>query len=398
MDLGQMEALNRTAQRYDISKSPKNDDLRDDLRNAKAHFKEATEALKAGDYKKAEQHLRQLGFPVTEKLDSASAATAILLGVPVREGKDGAWSLKQEVRWGKGGFQPFNDLNGFAANAIMINRMSGAPGGVSNPPTEAQATQYMRDLANPANGKTPAAKDILQAASEITGGMIMHYSSAGRPNPTYGDNPNRHAFYKDAGGKVHEFGSMDDAVKAAKAGTPPLPKGEKIIPVIARSPDEWSDIASPGTRAGRYIGDCESKLYVQTRLLTEAGFTSLGSVNVDHGNDGHMLGAFKAPDGTVWITSNEEFVQVKPSDASKGVTQADLDAKVREVTAELYHVEPNFKGELDLSDFKFASAATANLKGASPTPADSIRRSTELNAMGLSEALIPAAKDASPKP
>ena len=65
--------------------------------------------------------------------------------------------------------------------------------------------------------------------------------------------------------------------------------------MIARSPDQWSDVTSQGApRAGRYIGDCESKVYMQTRLLTAAGFTSLGSVDVQHGGGiGHMLGVFR---------------------------------------------------------------------------------------------------------
>lgn len=296
------------------------------------------------------------------------------------------------VNWGAHGNQPLNDLNGYIANAIMINRMAQAPGGVSNPPTETQATQYMRDLAHPPKGKpsvTP--QQIMQAASEITNGMIIHYSSAGKPNPTYGNNPNQHAVYKDSSGQTHEFNSVDEAKKAAKAGSPPLGKGEQIHPLVARSPDEWRDIISPGQRAGRYVGDCESKVFVQTRMLSAAGFTSLGSVDVQHKDNGHMFGVFKAPDGTIWVTSNEEFKQVKPSMGATSVTQADLDNTLREMTAELYHVDPNFKGELDLSDFKFAAAATANLKGTNPQPTDSIRRSTELNMMGRTEPLIPTA-------
>lgn len=229
----------------------------------------------------------------------------------------------------------------------------------------------------------------MQAASEITGGMIMHYSSANHaPDPVYGDNPSPHVIYKDPQGQVHEFPSMADARKAARAGQPPIDSSRTFTTLHARSPDEWRDIQSQGTRAGRYIGDCESKVYLQARLLTEAGFKSLGSVDVQHGsNSGHMFGVFKAPDGTVWVTSNEEFRQVRPSDAKKGVSQADLDNTLKQMTAELYHVEPNFKGELDLSDFKFAAAATANLSGAN-APVDSIRRSSELNMMGRTEVLI----------
>ena len=141
-------------------------------------------------------------------------------------------------------------------------------------------------------------------------------------------------------------------------------------------------------RAGRYIGDCESKVYMQTRLLTEAGFTSLGSVDVQHGGGiGHMFGVFKAPDGTTWVTSNEEFRQVSPSDAKVGVTQADLDATLQTMTAELYHVQPNPRAYL--SGFRFSSAATANLPTTGNPPVNSIRRSTELGMMGRTEVLIP---------
>jgi hypothetical protein len=59
-----------------------------------------------------------------------------------------------------------------------------------------------------------------------------------------------------------------------------------------------------------------------------------------------MLGIFKAPDGTAWITSNEDFRQVSPSNAKAGVTQADLDANVRQMTGELYRTQ-------DLRGFRF---------------------------------------------
>jgi hypothetical protein len=388
MELGQLETLNTAAQRYNISKAPKDEDLQRDLGTAKLHLKAATEALRAGDYQKAAGHMRALGLPLPlkhsgEQMSEASAVTAILLGAPVKEGKKNGWSLEL----GKKGFQPLNDLNGFAANAIMINRLSVLPGGVSNPPSEAQATQYMRDFANPAKGPKPTPQQIMQAASEITNGMIIHYSSAGQANPAFGANPNPHVVYKGTDGKTHEFNSVADAQKAIKANNPPLGQGETIHALNARSPDTWSDIASPGSRAGRHVGDCESKVFVQTRLLTAAGFTSLGSVNVEHGDSGHMFGVLKARDGTIWITSNEEFKQVMPAKADNGVvTQEHLDYTLRNMTAEVYGVQPNYKGEFD--GIKIGAAATAKLKGADPA-IDSIRRSTEMTMMGKTEALIP---------
>lgn len=388
IDVAQMEAMNRRVQSFNVARSPVD---HQQLQDAQKHFQDATDALKAGDYKKAEAELGKLGFPLPAgggQLSTAAQTSAILLGsTPVHADRGGGWHT-DPVRWGARGNQALNDMNGFAANAKMINRLASAPGGVSNPPTEAQVTQYMRDMANPPKGKPqPTSQQVMQAASDITGGMIMHYSSAGRQDPVYDANPNQHAFYKDRAGKVHEFGSVADAQKAATAArasrSPDAPAG-RITQLNARSPDQWSDVTSQGTpRAGRYIGDCESKVYMQTRLLTSAGFKSVGSVDVQHaGGIGHMFGVFKAPDGTTWVTSNEDFRQVNPSNAKSGVTQADLDATVKQMTGELYHTQ-------DLRGFRFSSAATANLPSTGDPAVNSIRHSTELGMMRQTEVLIP---------
>jgi hypothetical protein len=385
IDVAQMEAINRRVQSFNVARSPV---PQQQLKDAQQHFQSATDALKAGDYKKAEAELSTLGFPLPAgrgPLGNAASVSPVLLGVPARA-QGGGWQTNAPS--GAAG-QAMKDVNGFAANAKMINRLASAPGGVSNPPTETQVTQYMRDLTNPPKGKPqPTSQQVMQAASDITGGMIMHYSSAGRQDPVYNANPNPHAFYKDRAGKVHEFGSVADAKKAATTAlahkSPDAPARRIITPLKTNSPDQWSDVTSQGTpRAGRYIGDCESKVYMQTRLLTAAGFKSLGSVDVQHGGGiGHMLGVFKAPDGTTWVTSNEDFRQVNPSNAKVGVTQADLDATVKQVTSEVYHGQ-------DPNGFRYSSAATANLPSTGDPAVDSIRRSTELNVMRRSEVLIP---------
>ena len=56
------------------------------------------------------------------------------------------------------------------------------------------------------------------------------------------------------------------------------------------------------------------------------------------------------------------------------VTQADLDANVRQMTGELYHTQ-------DLRGFRFSSAATGNLETTGDTAVDSIRHSTEMGMM-----------------
>ena len=385
LDVAQMEVLNRRVQAFKVAGSPVDPQ---DLKDGQKHFQSATDALKAGDYKKAESELSALGFPLPAgggQLSNAATVSAVLLGTPVRATGGGGWQMAP-VSVGARGNQALNDMNGYAANATMINRLAAAPGGVSNPPTEAQVTQYMRDLTNPPKGQPqPTAQQVMEASSEITNGMIMHYSSAGRGDPVYNANPTPRAFYKDTSGQIHDFASVADAQKAAQAKTPPIAPRTIITRMDTNSPDQWSDVSSQGApRAGRNIGDCESKLYVQTRLLTEAGFTSLGSVDVQHaGGIGHMFGAFKAPDGTTWVTSNEGFRQVTPSDAKVGVTQADLDATLQTMTADLYHVQRILNG------FTFSAAATANLPTTGNPPVDSIRRSTELGMMGRSEDLIP---------
>jgi len=388
IDVAQMEAMNRRVQSFNVARSPV---PQQQLKDAQKHFQDATDALKAGDYKKAEAELRTLGFPLSApggQVGNAATTSAILLGATQVQAQPGGGWKTGPISWGARGNQALNDVNGFAANAKMINRLASAPGGVSNPPTETQVTQYMRDIANPPKGKPqPTSQQVMQAASDITGGMIMHYSSAGRQDPVYNANPSPHAFYKDRAGKVHEFGSVTDAQKAATAAraskSPDAPAGG-ITRLNARSPDQWSDVTSQGApRAGRYIGDCESKVYMQTRLLTSAGFKSLGSIDVQHGGGiGHMYGVFKAPDGTTWVTSNEDFRQVNPSNAKTGVTQADLDATVKQMTGELYHTQ-------DLRGFRFSSAATAKLPTTGDPAVDSIRHSTELGMMRQTEGLIP---------
>jgi hypothetical protein len=71
---------------------------------------------------------------------------------------------------------------------------------------------------------------------------------------------------------------------------------------------------------------------------------------------------------------------VSPSNAKVGVTQADLDTTLKQMTGELYHTK-------SLSGYRFTSAATKNLQTGDPA-VDSIRRSSELGMMGKTEALI----------
>jgi hypothetical protein len=56
------------------------------------------------------------------------------------------------------------------------------------------------------------------------------------------------------------------------------------------------------------------------------------------------------------------------------VTQADLDANMRQMTGELYHTQ-------DLRGFRFSSAARANVETTGDPAVDSIHHSTEMGMM-----------------
>jgi hypothetical protein len=340
-----------------------------DVIEAQRGIAKATAALHRGDYATAAAEFEKLGFPLPldGQVSYAAGVTSHLLGVPTK--RDGT----VEMSWGKGGNQALNDLNGYAANARLMSRFSQVPG-VSNPPTEAQLMAYMKATPLALYKHPDPFTEIMKFASLVTEGTIAHYSVVpGRSDPVYGANPNPRFVDRDRAG-VHEFASYGEA---KQAGHP------RAGPLVANSPDQWSDITSIGMHGGRFVGDCESKLYLQTRLLTAAGFTSLGSIDVQrtNGATGHMLGVFKAADGSVWVTSNEDFKRVPGSGPKGAVTQADVDATARAMAGEIFGVPPDSKTML------FAAAATRNLTGPDAAT-DSLRRSTELSRLGRSDVLI----------
>ena len=102
IDVAQMEALNRRVQSFNVARSPVD---HQQLQDAQKHFQDATDALKAGDYKKAEGELRALGFPLPaagRQTSNATAISAILLGTPVHAQRGGGWQM-DPIRWGARG-------------------------------------------------------------------------------------------------------------------------------------------------------------------------------------------------------------------------------------------------------------------------------------------------------
>jgi hypothetical protein len=390
IDVARLERLNHTIQRYNVRRSAL---PADDVRAIQRQLQAATDAARRGDYAAMEQAFGQIGFPLpapgsTAQPTQQAAMVAAMLGATrATRTRDGGWQTGA-FRWGAHGDQSLNDVNSFAANAHMLNRLAGAGmTSASNPPTEAEALDFMRRVSRPnAAGVRPDAATVMTRASEVVDGSIIHYSSAGAQDPQYGANPNPRYFFRDHSGAPQVFDTAAQARQAAAQQHPPI---RTITRLNARSPDEWSDVTSIGTRSGRYIGDCESKLYLQQRLLSEAGFTSLGSVDVQppNGSIGHMLGAFRSPDGRVFVTSNETFREVTGTGRNGQVTQADLDAAIRDLTADVYHVKPNPSGVRDTSGFRF-SAARTDPNGGTGAPVTSIRRASENGMMRRTEPLL----------
>lgn len=378
-DMARMDRLSMTIRTFTPGNSPFPDA---ELIDAQRGIARATRALHDGDYKTAAAEFDKLGFPLPLSVDEMPTRTASLvahmLGLPTTRANG---TIGVEMKWGPHGSQLLNDLNGYAANARLMSRFAEVPG-VNNPPSEAQMMNFMK--AAPAVlallRHSDSTAEIMKLASEITEGMIAHYSETpGGTDPTYGVNPNPRFVARDPDGTVHDYASQ---AEAARDGHP------HATTMISRSPDEWSDIASVGRYAGRLIGDCESKLYLQTRLLTAAGFTSLGSVDVQPPiGTGHMLGVFKAPDGSVWVTSNQDFSRVHGSGPGGSVTQIDVEGALRDVTADVYHIAPDARGQRDTSRFVISVAATSNQSGPNAAT-DTLRRATELTRMGRSEAIV----------
>src|SRR5262249_58286347 len=93
LDVAQMEALNRRVQGFNVKGSPVD---HQQLKDGQKHFQDATDALKAGDYKKAERELSALGFPLPAaggQMSKSAATSAILLGTPRQAPPRGGWEM-----------------------------------------------------------------------------------------------------------------------------------------------------------------------------------------------------------------------------------------------------------------------------------------------------------------
>jgi hypothetical protein len=398
-DLAQLEALNTTIQGFTSTHVPESR-----MAPVRQHFQAAVDAARRGDYATAEREFRAAGVPLESSNPNSMIAAHMLGGSTATGTPTGTWAVGGYTT-GRGAPQALNDANGFAANASLMAAMQARTMTPHNPPTEAECLDYMRRVsapirpavpatpAVPASGTTPARPatpgtpavlpdpaTVVAAAGRVVDGSIIHYSSAGASDPIYGANPNPRVAYTPRGGTPTIYANETEARAAATASGDRHPRMTRLN---TRTPDAWSDTTSMGHRSGRSIGDCESKLYLQQRLLTAAGMTSLGSIDVQHGGGpGHMFGVFRSPEGRVFLTSNETAREVTHPGGGP-VTQADLDAAVRTMTADVYRRS----GPGDLAGFRFSGARTG-----SPADADaavlSIRRASENSMVRRSEDLL----------
>lgn len=374
-----LQDLERRANRYTNDPAVFSDT---DMARVRDNLSAARTATAAGDYEAAAEAYEQLGFPIddisnmSEPQSSRAWATMVMIGASNVTETDDGYQFGS-VRTGSGGNQQVNDLNGLAANAEMMHAMTDAGFQPDNPPTQAQAESYMRHVASQ-NPNNPQA--VMDAASMLTDGLQVHYSSAGQSDPNYGTDTNY--VFVDEQGERHSFDNQTEARAAAReAGVP----SSQIRGVRSRSPDSWSDAMSKGTRAGRTIGDCESKLCLQAHLLQAAGMEELGSINVGHGNaTGHMLGVARANDGSVFITSNEDSYAVNGTGPDGAVTNADIDRVAREAIRDVYGRESDDA----LRGFTFTSAPRRadTTEGAG---VQSMREAQENEIARISEDILP---------
>lgn len=345
--------------------------------DVQAQISRARTATQNGDYRTAEDAYRQLGYPVdvadmqnlpADQRDRALRTAAVLGRVNVTTNDDGSWQVSN-MQLGRGGDQTLNDLNGLAANAHMMAEMDRA--GVSpatNPPSEAEMDRYMQTVAAN-NPNDPQA--VADAAGTVVDGTFVHYSSAGRNNPTYGRDGRRYVFI-DSNGQRQSFDSQRAALDAARAdGTP----SSRVSAIETRVPNSRADAFRHGTRAGRTIGDCENKAYLYNRLLSSAGWTPVGAVNVQHGRSGHQLGVLRAPGGEVFVTSNQDNYRVQGTGPNGQVTQADLHGVSEQAIRDVYN-RPT--GSLDGFDFYYGREVST--PGAEPGT-EALRRASENRSM-----------------
>jgi hypothetical protein len=108
--------------------------------------------------------------------------------------------------------------------------------------------------------------------------------------------------------------------------------------------DAWADIIAPARRtvAGMHEADCESFARAAA-LLTEAlaadGFALLGYIEALGGKPtGHASAVIGAPDGSVWLSTNDELRQAPDRDSDGRTTHAEIMQAAAEIVGDVYNL------------------------------------------------------------
>ncbi len=221
---------------------------------------------------------------------------------------------------------------------------------VHDPPTRRELERYVRRVAEAAPAETRA-EEVAGAIMRAVRGSFVHYRNAGGADIDFGPNwPRRYLLLAPDSGVLTSGDPPRPLVlrdwvelQAYRAALPDA----TVVPIVSRVPDgtasdPWSDVIAPARRSigGLYEADCESLARVAATLyeaLADQGFVLLGFVLANGGaSTGHASAVARAPDGSVWLSSNDELHPVEDEDG--WVTHEEIIAAAEELIAAVYHL------------------------------------------------------------
>ncbi len=352
--------IGRRAERFDASRHSPRVITEAQATAIKNDISAALTALRNGDDQTARAAFARLGLPLPSplpdgyQLSDQQRRTAIVLGaVTVRydhpNDLENTGFSTSGWRIGAHGNQQLNVIQGLAQNAITMDEMAKlgvTPAPLQNPPTEAQAMDYARRLQQK-YPNDPGAR--MRAIGQFIEGTMVHYSSAGLNKDLSYDGATTRHFVMDRSTTPPTRRDFPNQASARDWA-----RDHGLSPNAARSirgsvPNEWADVdghtrrsgqTEVGDFGGRHVADCETKQYVAFRMAEAAGLTAIGSIGVQGAGTGHAIGVVQAPNGQVFITSNEEITQVTGTGPNGAVTHADIMQASEDATRRVYHIDP----------------------------------------------------------
>ncbi len=265
-------------------------------------------AIARGDYQEATRLATALGmpFPRTESghididnLSEQQYQTLVALGAATYNSETGLSITNPNTFT--------SAIEGPAFYAALINDM--AERGVSPlsaPPTPEMIRQYYTNVATETAHLSPADQQtaMREANQRVMDGMQVHYRGAGGRDPDYGALPTVY-FAVDTSGRIMtddngrplEFPSASAAREASPA--------RHAYTIPSHGPHGMGDVTGRRTYGDRFESDCEGMASFRLRTLPP-GWTAVGVVSGGPatGSIGHVVSLVRAPDGTVYISSN----------------------------------------------------------------------------------------------